>query len=146
MTTATSTKKQDRKAAAQAQRKALATEAKTAQELAKANADEMEKFLTFMANLTGEFSEKNMWMLYTQNPEATHCQGFNKWKEAGRVVRKGEKGLKIFAPSKRKIRDEETGEKLIDEATGKDREQEFFIMVSVFDIAQTDPVEEETTD
>ncbi|WP_178946365.1 hypothetical protein [Kocuria sp. TGY1127_2] len=62
------------------------------------------------------------------------------------MVRKGEKGLKIFAPSKRKIRDEKTGEKLTDEATGEDREQEFFIMVSVFDISQTDLIEDETTD
>jgi antirestriction protein ArdC len=82
-------------------------------------------------------------MIFMQNAEATICAGFNKWKAEGRMVRKGEKGIKIFAPTKKKVRDENGN--VVKDSKGEDEEEAGFIMVTVFDIAQTDPVEEETT-
>lgn len=139
MTQAT-TKKQERKEAAAAQRKELAAKAKAAQEAAENLEAEMEKFNAFEAQLIGGFSQKNTWMIYVQNPEATECAGFNKWKAAGRIVRKGEKGLKIFAPTKKKVRDEDGN--VVQNSKGEDEEEKFFVMVSVFDISQTDPIVE----
>ena len=37
-------------------------------------------------------------LIALQRPEATHVAGYNKWKELGRQVKKGEKGIAILAP------------------------------------------------
>lgn len=143
MTTATSTKKQERKEAAQAKKKEIREQYKqTAEriesdpEFAAAFADVAERFPTY--------SERNQKLIFMQNDEATVCAGFNKWKAEGRMVRKGEKGIKIFAPTKKKVRDE-NGE-IVKNSEGEDEEEAGFIMVTVFDIAQTDPVEEVIAD
>ena len=72
------------------------------------------------------YSFFNQLLITTQCPHASHVAGYRKWNELGRQVRKGEKGLKIFAPMTRK--DEETQTtKLVG-----------FRLASVFDISQTD--------
>lgn len=78
------------------------------------------------------YSFGNVMMIYGQNPAATRVAGFNAWKKLGRFVRKGEKGLAIFAPmiSKRKEEDES-------DDTGKLRLFGFRI-VHVYDVSQTD--------
>lgn len=53
-------------------------------------------FLNFMANCTPQ-STRNLLILYEQNPEITHPRTFDKWKEAGRSIRSGEKGYTFFA-------------------------------------------------
>lgn len=68
------------------------------------------------------------------------CAGFNKWKAEGRMVRKGEKGIKIFAPTTRKVKDAEG--KPEKDKDGEDKKEHRFVMVTVFDISQT----EETQD
>ena len=56
----------------------------------------MKGFLNFMANCTPQ-STRNLLILYEQNPEIAHPRTFEKWKEAGRSIRSGEKGYTFFA-------------------------------------------------
>ena len=56
----------------------------------------MKGFLNFMAQCTPQ-STRNLLILYEQNKEITHPRTFDKWKEAGRSIRSGEKGYTFFA-------------------------------------------------
>ena len=58
--------------------------------------ESMKGFLNFMVNCTPQ-STRNLLILYEQNPEITHPRTFDKWKEAGRSIRSGEKGYTFFA-------------------------------------------------
>jgi len=51
-------------------------------------------------------------LIFSQAPDASQVAGFRKWQELGRQVRKGEKAIKIFGYSTKKITetDTETGE------------------------------------
>ena len=44
------------------------------------------------------YSYNNQLLIFAQKPSATAVKSFNAWKEAGRFVKKGEKGIEIFAP------------------------------------------------
>ncbi len=62
----------------------------------------------------------------------THVAGFRAWLKLGRCVRKGERGLSIWAPMRVKARDaagEETDEK-----------KTVFRIAKVFDVSQTEPL------
>ena len=61
----------------------------------------------------------------------THVAGFRAWLKLGRAVRKGERGLSIWAPMRIKQVDE-TGEE-----TAK---RTLFRVAKVFDVSQTDPL------
>ena len=61
----------------------------------------------------------------------THVAGFRAWLKLGRCVRKGERGLSIWAPMRVKARDED------DEESG---EKTLFRVAKVFDVSQTDPL------
>ena len=78
----------------------------------------------------------NTCMLAMQNPTATIVGGFNQWKSNGRIVRKGERALTIWAPrspSKAETEQAEAGEESADRPN--------FIMVSVFDVSQTETIQ-----
>jgi hypothetical protein len=71
------------------------------------------------------YSVHNVWLIAAQRPTA----GFQTWKRLGRFVRRGEKGIAIFAPIVRRNRDE----------TAKEQESILgFRAAYVFDVAQTD--------
>lgn len=93
-----------------------------------------------VANL-GRYSANNMLLILAQCPHATQVRSFKQWKENGRSVRKGEKGLRIFAPMTVKKKDE-TGAPVLDE-NGQEKKRTIFKTVAVFDISQTDPIEGE---
>ncbi len=84
-----------------------------------------------------KYSMSNTMLIWVQRPSATHVAGFHTWLSLGRHVRKGEKGIRIFAPMpyRRTV-------STVDEETGIAEEEEFnglrFRAVSVFDISQTD--------
>ena len=97
-----------------------------------------------------KYSVNNTMLIYMQRPDATLVAGFNKWRDQfGRNVMKGEKGIKIIAPTpfKKKIeqekRDPDTNLPMLD-ADGKViiEEKEIKIPmykpVTVFDVSQTD--------
>jgi hypothetical protein len=54
-------------------------------------------FLTTMAKFH-DYSIGNLILIGIQKPNATHVAGFNTWKELGRWVKGGEKGIAILAP------------------------------------------------
>ena len=84
-----------------------------------------------------KYSVSNTMLIWVQCPNATHVAGFHTWLSLGRHVRKGEKGIRIFAPMPYRKTvstfDEET-EEFEEHEIGQIR----FRAVSVFDISQTD--------
>jgi antirestriction protein ArdC len=79
------------------------------------------------------YSFHNTLMIFVQRPDATIVAGFNRWKSLGRRVKKGEKGIAIFAPCKykTKVETDEGDEKTLQQIRG-------FRVVHVFDISQTE--------
>ena len=96
------------------------------------SSDEWQRMLTF-AGAFHRYSPTNMLMILMQSPDATRVAGYQKWLELGRQVRKGEKSIRIYAPMRVKV----------DRAdTSPDADTKMlFRLVSVFDLAQTDPIE-----
>ena len=69
---------------------------------------ESDKYRQYLATMSRfhRYSVNNTMLIYMQRPDATHVAGFNKWRDQfGRNVKKGEKGIKIIAPTplKKKI-------------------------------------------
>ena len=110
--------------------------------------DKYRKYLATMSRFH-RYSVNNTMLIYMQRPDATHVAGFNKWRDQfGRNVLKGEKGIRIIAPTpyKKKVEeiktDPETNALILD-ADGKAIIEEkeiripMFKVVSVFDVSQT---------
>jgi antirestriction protein ArdC len=91
----------------------------------------IEEVLKFQAKFH-KYSFGNIMLIMHQMPEATVVAGFNRWKELGRYVNKGEHGIRIFAPCpyRKTVVDEETGEETEKTIT-------YFKVVTVFDVSQT---------
>lgn len=104
------------------------------------NSDAWTRFLDF-ARSFHRYSLGNLLLILAQCPEATHVAGYRTWQKLGRQVRKGERGIRIFGG--RDVR-----ETVEDEQTGEEKEQRRvrFFPVSVFDMAQTDPIDPEADD
>ena len=69
---------------------------------------ESDRYRQYLATMSRfhRYSVNNTMLIYMQRPDATHVAGFNKWRDQfGRNVKKGEKGIKIIAPTpfKKKI-------------------------------------------
>jgi antirestriction protein ArdC len=113
---------------------------------------ESEQYADYLKTLSKfhNYSLNNTILIAMQKPDASLIAGFNTWKnEHGRNVRKGEKGIKIIAPSPFKIKKEM---KKIDPDTqrpvigrdGKPVTEQVeikipaFKVVSVFDVSQTE--------
>lgn len=86
------------------------------------------------------YSFGNQLLVAFQRPEATRVAGFRKWLDLGYAVRKGEKGIRIYAPcppSKAAlVRWRREG------ADPDKKPKTYFRMVSVFDRSQVDPLPE----
>ncbi len=87
------------------------------------------EYLTTMARFH-HYSFGNVMLIRTQNREATRVAGYQRWKQLGRQVKFGEKGIKILVPHVRKRTDEETGEEAVIVRS--------FGLGTVFDVAQTE--------
>ena len=74
------------------------------------------------------YSETNCELLCQAG--ATSVAGYREWKSLGRQVKRGEHGIKLWAPIVRK--DAESGERKVVN----------YRHVTVFDVAQTEPVEQ----
>lgn len=105
------------------------------------------EYLNFCAKLP-RYSVNNQLLIMMQKPEATMCQSFTGWKETKRFVRKGEKGIRILAPSPYKMQKEQdkvdaSGKTVLDKDGEPLKETaevtiNAFKPVSTFDISQTD--------
>ena len=108
------------------------------------------QFLTTMSKFHS-YSIGNQILIMIQKPEATRVAGYNTWKELGRWVKKGAAGISILAP---RFPPRPTCPKCGAKVPGKARycpvcgaaiqqeememEPAYFIVVSVFDIGQTE--------
>jgi len=87
------------------------------------------------------YSFNNQMLVVLQCPGAERVAGYMKWKELGRQVRKGEKGISIMAPLKAKVELKDAAGNPVLGANGKPRTELRTIGVkpaSVYDISQTD--------
>jgi antirestriction protein ArdC len=86
------------------------------------------------------YSFGNCILIAIQRPDATHVAGFHRWKQLGRFVKKGEKGIVILAPIVRRVA---KAEELDDEGATDGRRHSSgriagFRAAHVFDVAQTE--------
>jgi antirestriction protein ArdC len=105
-----------------------------AEALAQGNSARLTTFLDTMARFH-RYSATNLMLILTQRPNATRVAGFHAWRSMGRFVKKGEKGIVIFAPMRLKKRSAK------DAASDAATDDDFilrFRAVHVFDIAQTE--------
>lgn len=109
--------------------------------------DKYKQFLNVMAKFP-RYSVNNTMLIMMQRPDAQLCQSFTGWKQMGRYVKKGEKGISILAPAPYKIEREQTklddkGRPVFD-ADGEPVKEKVevtiraFKVVKTFDLAQTD--------
>ena len=111
---------------------------------------ESEKYKQYLSTMAmfHNYSFRNTMLILFQLPTASYIAGFNAWHDHNRFVRKGEKGIKIFAPApyKKKIEVQEFDKS---GAPVKDNDGNFvfkekeitvpaFKVTSVYDISQTD--------
>ena len=66
------------------------------------NREKYQTFLNTMAKFP-RYSYNNNLLIMLQKPDATLCQSYTGWKEMGRFVKRGEKGIRILAPTPFKI-------------------------------------------
>ena len=93
------------------------------------NSGDWHKYLQTQAKFH-RYSFNNCMLILMQRPDAAQVAGFNTWKQMGRNVRKGEKGISILAPLVRSVESSSDGE--------TERTLSGFRTVAVFDIAQTE--------
>jgi hypothetical protein len=99
-------------------------------------------FLRFQAKFR-KYSFCNVLMIYMQRPDATRVAGIKTWNGVGRRIKKGEKGIAIFAPMIKKVKEEankdtiEISEEDLNRPEKSDR-LFGFRAVYVFDVSQTD--------
>ncbi|MGH9197348.1 MAG: ArdC family protein, partial [Acidimicrobiia bacterium] len=82
------------------------------------------------------YSFFNQILIHSQCPNATRVAGFHTWRSLGRTVRKGEKGLAIFAPCVYKRKEDGGG--LEGDADAFVKVLTGFRVVYAFDISQTE--------
>ena len=76
-----------------------------------------------------QYSANNIMLIHSQCRHATQVAGYKKWQMMGRQVKKGEKGIVIFVPIRRKVEDSDGTEVQIVKSFGTG---------VVFDISQTE--------
>ena len=81
-----------------------------------------------------KYSLSNQLLIFAQRPNATHVQGYRAWNKAGYQVRKGEKGIAIYAPMLFAKRAE------TDASDESDAPRLGYRVAYVFDIAQVDAI------
>ena len=89
--------------------------------------DRYQQYLKTMSRFPS-YSVNNCILIYQQRPDATLVAGYQSWrKNFERNVRKGERGIRILAPIRRKKKEEDEE---VSESVG-------FRTISVFDVSQT---------
>src|SRR6266852_2251679 len=68
-----------------------------AAELEAGKSETLKNYLAAMGRFH-RYSWGNVLLINSQRPDATHVAGFHTWHDLGRSVKKGEKGIMIFAP------------------------------------------------
>lgn len=106
------------------------------------NSGTWQRYLDFMGRFH-QYSWNNiLLMLMQSNGNSSLVARFRQWQTRGRVVRKGEHGMKIFGFSTRTVKDED-GNPQLDE-NGDPIQKVWYPILTVFDVSQTDPIDKET--
>jgi antirestriction protein ArdC len=79
------------------------------------------------------YSLRNVMLIASQKPTASHVAGFHAWHKLGRFVKKGEKGIMILAPIVRRKNESAKQDETDESSTAVG-----FRAAYVFDITQTD--------
>jgi antirestriction protein ArdC len=110
------------------------------EQLEAGQSDALTAYLNAMSRFRN-YSFGNILEIARQKPEATRVAGFWKWKELGRSVKKGEKGIRILAPivGIRRKTDEEAAKS--DPAYQNKPVLVGFRSAYVFDVSQTEGAE-----
>ena len=115
--------------------------------LKEGKSDDLMKYLTTMSRFHN-YSFRNLVMIWSQREDATRVAGFRAWQKLGRMVKKGEKGIAIFAPMSFKQKEKNEGNRNQTNKGERKSDEEVTMMgfkvVHVFDISQTegDPLPE----
>jgi antirestriction protein ArdC len=136
----------EEKAAAEASRKAKLADLQ--QQITDAvgdltNSDQWKSWLSFATKFR-DYSFGNTLAIMMQRPDASWVAGFKRWKDLGRNVRKGEKGIAILAPlvGRRASASPEEAAATPEHGGSEEPEQQRgiygFRVAYVFDISQTD--------
>jgi antirestriction protein ArdC len=102
--------------------------------LEQGKSERLVEYLIFQAKFH-RYSFNNCLLIAVQRPDATFVAGFQRWKELGRFVRKGERGIMILAPLVKRSK--------CDEETRRDEDKPSakvigFRAAYVFDVSQTE--------
>jgi N-terminal domain of anti-restriction factor ArdC len=97
------------------------------------DSDHFVAYLRTMARLP-HYSFGNLILIHAQHPAPTMVAGYRRWQNLGRQVHKGERGIKILVPYKRKVtqdedRNDDAGDRMVVQGFG---------VGTVFDVSQTD--------
>ena len=120
---------EEKKAQAAALHESIATQVEALRD-----SDRWTAFLDFAAAFHA-YSLGNVLLILSQRPDAERVAGFRKWQGLGRQVRKGEKAVRIFGYSTKKVTEEDENGDEVEKRIAR------FPILSVFDIAQTDVIE-----
>jgi len=102
------------------------------QALERGQTETLKNYLAAIARFH-RYSLRNVMLIATQNPTASHVAGYNAWRTLGRFVKKGEQGILILAPIVR-AKDSSSEQTETDESSTPVG----FRAAYVFDISQTD--------
>ncbi|MFM1524832.1 MULTISPECIES: PBECR4 domain-containing protein [Helcococcus] len=114
----------------------------------KHNKEDIVEFIKFSLKFRN-YSYKNTMLIYSQNKSANYIASFNKISKMGYSIKKGEKAIKIFAPTESKYAVVDLTHKPFKKLTKEEKEQvknkelkvisyRNFVPVNVFDISQSD--------
>lgn len=98
------------------------------------SSDALRAYLETAARFT-RYSFNNVCLICAQRPDATRVAGYQAWKQVGRQVRRGERGLMIIAPIVYRDRNDISENA---DADAQGRRLVGFRAVHVFDISQTE--------
>jgi hypothetical protein len=109
------------------------------QQLEAGKSDTLTAYLAAMARFHA-YSFGNILSIARQRPTATRVAGFHTWKELGRFVKRGEKGIQILAPmvGHRRRRDDADHNRTQDDSGKPTPVLIGFRAVYVFDVEQTE--------
>ena len=113
--------------------------AELANTLAQGRSETLTRYLGTLSRFH-QYSFGNCLLIAIQRPDATHVAGFHRWRDFGRFVKKGEKGILILAPIVRRAKAaaQEPTERTPDDLSDAERRVCGFRAAYVFDVTQTE--------
>ncbi len=106
------------------------------------DSDEWKRYLDYVGRFHRYSWNNILLIMHQSHGTASLVAGFSQWKERGRMVRKGEHGMKILGYSSRLVRDEDGNPKTDED--GNPIHKVWYPIVTVFDVKQTTPIEPDT--